>query len=101
LLVLFILSISAIFPWLEGRHARVQVISFVDDICLALHCDSLDKGTKEIERVAQDAIKWGIDNKVDFEVSKTEVILFSKQCKMLQAARGAKVHIGKQSFSIN
>jgi ribonuclease HI len=99
--VLFILSISALFSWLEARHARVQAISFVDDICLAIHCDNLEKGTKELEQVAQDAISWGMNNKVDFEVSKTEVILFSKQRKMLQAARGTRVHIGKQSFPIN
>jgi hypothetical protein len=42
-----------------------------------LRCNSLDKGTKELENIARDAIEWGTDNKVDFEVSKTEVILFS------------------------
>jgi hypothetical protein len=99
--VLFILSISAIFPWLEEKHPRMQAISFVDDIGLALHCDNLEEGTKELEEVAQHAIEWGTENKVEFEVSKTEVILFSKRRKVLQDVREAGVQVREQVFSIN
>jgi retron-type reverse transcriptase len=43
--VLFILSISAMFQWLEDRHPMLQTISFVDDIGLVVECDELERGT--------------------------------------------------------
>jgi hypothetical protein len=98
--VLFILSVSALFQWLEDRHPALQAISFVDDIGLVIECDELEKGTARLERIARDAMQWGADNKVEFEVSKTEVLLFSRRKKVLQAARSGIVRIGEQSFAI-
>jgi retron-type reverse transcriptase len=48
--VLFILSISALFQWLEDRHPTLQAISFVDDIGLVVECDELEEGTKRVHR---------------------------------------------------
>jgi hypothetical protein len=79
----------------------MQAISFIDDICLVVHCDNLDKGTRDLGEVAQHAIEWGTENKVDFGVSKIEIILFSKWRKMLYAAREAGIHITEQEFPIN
>jgi hypothetical protein len=90
-LVLFILSISAMFQWLEDRHPMLQTISFVDDIGLVVECDELERGTMQLEYIATDAMRWGSDNKVEFEVSKTEVLVFSRRRKVLQ----------KQTFKIN
>jgi hypothetical protein len=79
----------------------MQAISFVDNICLVVYCDNLEEGIRDLKEVAQHAIEWGTENKVDFEVSKIEVILFSKQRKALYAAREAGVHIREQEFPIN
>lgn len=98
--VLFILSISGLFPWLEEQHSGLQSISFVDDLGLVLSCDSLDEGVQELEGMAEHAIEWGTANKVEFEVSKTEVLVFSKKRKVLQAAKEAVVNVGEQSFAI-
>jgi hypothetical protein len=46
------------------------------------------------------AMRWGSDNKVDFEVSKTEVLMFSKRRKILRAAKDAVICIGELSFAI-
>jgi hypothetical protein len=98
--VLFILSISALFQWLEDRHSALQAISFVDDIGLVIECDDLEGGTRQLEHVAKDTMRWGLDNKVEFEVNKTEVLLFSRRRKILQAADKVVVRIGEQSFAI-
>lgn len=98
--VLFILSVSALFHWLEDRHSALQAISFVDDIGLVIECSELEEGTTRLERIARDTMQWGADNKVEFEVSKTEVLLFSRRKKVLQAARSSIIHIGEQSFAI-
>ena len=98
--VLFILSVSALFQWLEDRHSTLQAISFVDDVGLVIECDELEDGTRQLERIATDTMRWGLDNKVEFEVSKTEVLLFSRRKKVLQAADKAIVSIGEQSFVI-
>jgi hypothetical protein len=98
--VLFILSVSALFQWLEDRHPTLQAISFVDDIGLVVECDELEEGTTQLESIARDTMEWGSDNKVEFEVSKTEVLLFSRRRKVLQAATSVVVRIGEQSFAI-
>ena len=98
--VLFILSVSAMFQWLEDRHPMLQAISFVDDIGLVTECEDLEEGTRKLEHIARDAIQWGSDNKVGFEVSKTEVLVFSRRRKILHAAKDAVVRIGEQTFAI-
>jgi hypothetical protein len=45
-------------------------------------------------------MQWGSDNKIELEVSKTEVLLFSRRRKVLQAADEVVVRIGEQSFKI-
>ena len=81
--VLFILSVSGMFSWLEERHPKLQAISFVDDIGLVVECGEVEDGARQLERIAIDAIQWGSDNKVEFEVSKTEVLVFSRRRKVL------------------
>jgi hypothetical protein len=98
--ILFILSVSEMFQWLEDRHPRLQAISFVDDVGLVIECHNLADGTMQLEAIATDAIQWGSDNKVEFEVSKTEVLVFSRRRKILQDAKSATVRIGKQTFTI-
>jgi hypothetical protein len=98
--VLFILSITAIFPYLSERHPDIESISFVDDMGLALRCGDLDEGVRELESVAGHTVEWGDDKQVEFEISKTEVLIFSKQRKLLQASKEATVHIGEQEFAI-
>jgi hypothetical protein len=88
------------FQWLEDRHPRLKTISFVDDVGLVTECHDLEDGTGQLERIARDAIQWGTENKVEFEVSKTEVLIFSRRRKILQAAKLAAVRIGQQTSPI-
>jgi hypothetical protein len=46
-------------------------------------CVDLEQGTKQLERIASDAIRWSSDNQVEFEVSKIEVLIFSRSRKVL------------------
>lgn len=98
--VLFVLPVSAICQWLEDRHPRLQTISFVDDIGLVTECEDLEEGTRDLDCIAKDAMQWVSDNKVDFEVSKTEVLVFSRRRKTLQAIKDAAVRAGGQTFTI-
>lgn len=58
----------------------------MDDIGLIIECDDLEEGTTRFERIVRDTMQWGADNKVELEVSKTEVLLFSRRKKFFQAA---------------
>jgi hypothetical protein len=91
--VLFVLSISALFQWLEARYSALQAISFVDDIGLVIECEELEDGVTQLECLAKDTMQWGFDNRVEFEVSKTEVLLCSRRRKVLLAAREAVLRI--------
>lgn len=50
--------------------------------------------------MARHAIEWGDDNQVECEISKMEVLVFSKRRKVLQASKKTTVHIGEQEFAI-
>jgi hypothetical protein len=63
-------------------------------------CHGLDDGTTQLEKIARDAIQWGSNYKVEFEVSKTEVLVFSRRRKILQAAKLATVRTVQQTFTI-
>ena len=91
--VLFILSVSAMFQWLEDRHPILQAISFVDDIGLVVECSELGEGAGQLERIAGGAMRWESNNKVEFEVSKTEILVFSRRRKVLRAAKEAVFRI--------
>lgn len=56
--VLFILSVGAMFQWLEDRHPVLQAISFVDDKGLLIDCEGLDKGTRSLS-VSPETCKFG------------------------------------------
>jgi retron-type reverse transcriptase len=64
--VLFILSISALFQWLEARHSALQAMSFVDDINLMVECDELEDRVTQLQCLAKDTMQRGFDNKVEF-----------------------------------
>lgn len=88
------------FQWLEDKHPRLQAISFVDDVGLVAECHELDDGTRQLEAIAKDAMQRESHNKVEFEVSKTEVLIFSRSRKISQAAKSVAVRIGQQNFTI-
>jgi retron-type reverse transcriptase len=54
--VLFILSVSALFPWLEDGHTSLQGTYFVDDTCLVIECEELEEGTRKLKSIADDAM---------------------------------------------
>jgi hypothetical protein len=98
--VLFVLSASAMFQWLEDRQPMLQAISFVDDIGLVVECSEMGEGARQLECIAGDAIRWGSDSKVKFEVNKTEVFVFSRRLTLFRAAKDAVIRIGEQTFAI-
>jgi hypothetical protein len=92
---------STIFACLEEKHPIVRAISLVDDKGFLSWYNNLDESMRELERVACHAIGWGDSNEFEFEISKTEVLLFSRQSKVLQAAKESRISIGEKQFSID
>lgn len=60
-------------PVAGRRTLDTTSISFVDDIELVIDGGELGKDTKQLECIAEDAMQWDSDNRVELEVSKTEV----------------------------
>lgn len=54
---------------------------------LVVDCDGLEQGTEYLERVAKDAMQWGSDKKVEFEVGKPEILISSRRRRALRAAK--------------
>jgi hypothetical protein len=89
------------FQWLEDRNLMLQTIPFVDDIGLVVECCEVGDCTRQLECIARDAIRCGSENKVEFEVGKTEIPVFSQRRKVFQAAKDAVVRVGEQTFATN
>lgn len=98
--VLFMFSISAMFQWPEDRHPTGQALSFVDHVGLVIESEDLVKGTRNLERIAGYALRWKSESRVEFEVSKTEALLFSRLRKALDAAKNRTVDLADQSLAV-
>jgi hypothetical protein len=101
--MLFNIYVSAVtlFQLVKDRHPKLQVVSSVDDIGLVVEYGKLGEDTRQLERISRDAVRWGSENKVEFEVNKTEALVFSRRREVLQAANNASISIGEQTFTIN
>lgn len=75
----------------QGSPASPVLFILSIEIRLVLHCDDLEEGIKELESTAGYALEWGAANQVEFEVSKTELLAFSKKPKVLRVAEEASI----------
>lgn len=98
-LVLFILSVSAVFQWLGDKYSPLQTVLFVKNKGLVVECDTLEEGPSISSASPRDTVQWGSDNRVEFEVSKTEVLPSSRHRRIFRAATEVVVRVGEQSFA--
>ncbi|KAM0714649.1 hypothetical protein Q7P37_009947 [Cladosporium fusiforme] len=94
-------KVNLIFEEFELSPRNEAVIRSSGSRTVILDYNRSRGGTHELQSFAGHAMEWGAANKVEFEVSKTEVLLFSKKRNVLQAAKETVVHIGEHTCTIN
>jgi hypothetical protein len=85
--ILFAIYIADIHSEVEGKINSVRALSFVDDIKW-LAVGDVAELTKKPEQCAKLNKRWAENNAVEFELAKTEAILFSKKKKTLEWKTG-------------
>ena len=57
--------------------------------------------TKTLETARLEAIQWGLQNRISFEVNKMEAVLFTKKRKLAKEINQAKIRLEDNSISYN
>jgi hypothetical protein len=89
------------FKELENQCPNLKALSFSDDITFLVPGTSIQELANTLQNIGHTAITWGQENKVKFEVDKTEAILFSKNRKTQRKAQEVSFQIGEKQTSFN
>ena len=76
--ILFLIYINGVFDKVTKSSSLVTSLSFIDDLGLIASSSSVKEVAKALEKVAKTVLEWGTLNTVTYDISKTEVVLFSK-----------------------
>ena len=66
---------------MESQFPQLGTFSFADNTTFLVAGTSIQEVAKTLQDIGEKAINWGQENKVEFEVDKTKVILFSRSRK--------------------
>ncbi len=77
--------------------------SFVDDLAFLTSDRSINKVARLLEKAGKIALKWGTNNSVTYDMSKTEAILFSKarRSKLARQISETRLKIGGEIVNFN
>uniref|UniRef100_A0A093V4Z1 Putative RNA-directed DNA polymerase from transposon X-element n=1 Tax=Talaromyces marneffei PM1 TaxID=1077442 RepID=A0A093V4Z1_TALMA len=94
--ILFVLYVRLLVAAIESAVPEVRGLSFVDDQGLVTAASSIREACKTLQHAAKVAIKWGVENGVQFDPSKTEAAFFTRQRESLfrRNIREARITVG-------
>ena len=94
--ILFSIYISRVFSAIEEAVPGVQALSFADDIGLTTTEGSVEQVCKRLQQADEAAERWGHHNAVQFDMDKTEALLFSRKKgrRLQQLVEKATVMLG-------
>jgi hypothetical protein len=98
--ILFVIYISGFFDHIEEK-IPVTTLSFADNIGIIAVESSIRDTTKTLEAAGLEAIQWGLQNRISFEVEKTEAVLFTKKRKIAKEVNQARIRLENNSISYN
>jgi ribonuclease HI len=86
--ILFDIYISNLFFHLEPpppkrffqeKDKSITALSFVDDVAWVVRGDEVKQCVQQMEQCAKKAKEWAANNAVEFDIQKTEAVLFSRK----------------------
>jgi hypothetical protein len=89
------------FGKLESQFPSLRILSFADDTTFLVPGASIQEAATTLQDIGVKAIQWGQENKVEFEVDKTEAILFSRSKKTQRKAKEITIQVGEKRTSFN
>jgi len=79
--VLFVIYLSGLFGQVEDKEKECgsEGISFVDDVAWVVEGEDVGECTQQLERCAVETTIWAKKNACQFDIEKTEAMLFTRQ----------------------
>lgn len=77
-LILFLIYIKKIFSQIKEKLLSIMYISFIDILSFLISGNFISIMAKLIKKASKIVLEWGANNLVTYNMSKTEVVLFSK-----------------------
>jgi len=101
--VLFVIYLSGLFNRVEEKEEECgsEGISFVDDVAWVVEGKDVGECTQRLEGCAKEAQIWAKENACQFDVEKTEAILFTRKRSNKEPKMKAKIRVGSHEVSYN
>jgi hypothetical protein len=88
--ILFAIYISGIFDEVEAKLAGIS-LSFVDNISWLVIGEKVTEITEKLQRCARLSKEWASRNAIEFDIAKTEAIIFTKNKRRLNMEIGIEM----------
>jgi len=101
--VLFVIYLSGLFSRVEEKEKECgsEGISFVDDVALVVEGEDVGECTQRLEGCAKEAQIWAKENACQFDIEKTEAILFTRKRNNMEPKMKAKIRVGNHEVQYN
>jgi len=101
--VLFVIYLSGLFGQVEKKQEECgsEGISFVDDVAWVAEGEDVGECTQRLERCAAETTIWAKKNACQFDIEKTEAMLFTRPRKNQEPKMNARVRVGNHEVSYN
>jgi len=101
--VLFVIYLSGLFGKVEDKEEECgsEVISFVDDVACVVEGEDMGECTQRLERCAAETLNWAKKNAWQFDIKKTEAMLFARRRKNTEPKMNVRVMVGNHEVPYN
>jgi hypothetical protein len=101
--VLFVICLSGLFGRVEDkeRECGSEGISFVDDVAWVVEGEDVGECTQRLEGCAREAQIWARENASQFDIKKTEAILFTRKRSNKEPKMKVKIRVGSHEVQYN
>jgi len=101
--VRFVIYLSGLFCEVENKEEECESegISFVDDVAWVVEGEGVGVCTERLERCAAGAQMLANENACQFDIEKTEAILFNRKRRYKKPMMKAKVRVGNHKVGYN
>lgn len=76
--ILFLIYINGVFAVIEKQLLNITCESFIDDLSFIIADRFISKIAKTLKKARHIVLKWGANNAVIYDISRTEAVIFSK-----------------------
>jgi len=82
----------------QDKECGSEGISFVDDVAWVVEGEDVGECTQRLEGCAPEVQSWAKDNACQYDIEKTEAILFTRRRRNKEPKMKAKIRVGNHEI---